>query len=210
MTKIKFPFFTDCWRGANSSRGISLMFRLILIFLLITFSDSLLAQSYKDSIKAQFLRYTDLLVKKDFAKATGYINPGFFKIIPKAQLIIVIEKTYNNPAFDFKIEEPAIVSIGDSKTITDNSFVKLQYSNYLTIHFKNDDEEKQDTVLTKKALQAQFGQNNVTYDTSTDTYRVFVIKNVIANSIDNRNWTFVVIEEKQKPILEKFIPKELL
>ena len=186
------------------------MFRLILISLLVAFSNILFAQSYKDSIEVQFLHYTDFLVKKDFAKSADYINPGFFKIIPKAQLITVIEKTYNNPALDFNIEKLAIVSIGDMKIIDNHNFVKLQYSNYLSIHFKNDDEKKQDTALTKKALQVQFGQDNVTYDTSTDTYKVFVIKNVIANSIDSRNWTFVVIEDKQKPILEKFIPKELL
>ena len=186
------------------------MFRLILISLLIAFPGSLFAQSYKDSIEAQFLRYTDLLIKKDFAKSADYINPGFFKIIPKAQLITIIEKTYNNPALDFNIENPAIVSISDSKDIAENSFVKLQYSNYLSMHFKNDDGKALDTALTKKTLQAQFGQDNVTYDALTDTYKVFVIKNVIANSIDKRNWTFVVVEEKQKPLLEKFIPKELL
>ena len=118
----------------------NLMFRLILISLLIAFSNSLFAQSYKDSIEAQFLRYTDLLVKKHFAKSTDYINPDFFKIIPKVQLITVIEKTYNNPALDFNIEKPVIVSIGDSKTINSNSFVKLQYSNYLSMHFKTGDE----------------------------------------------------------------------
>ena len=186
------------------------MLRLILISLFIAFSSNIFAQSYKDSIETQFLRYTDLLVKKEFAKSTDYINPGFFKIIPKAQLITVIEKTYNNPALDFKIENPVIVSIGDSKIIDENSFVKLQYSNYLSIHFKNDDGGKQDTILTKKALEAQFGEDNVSYNASTDTYRIFVIKNVIANSIDKRSWTFVVVEEKQKPLLEKFIPKELL
>ena len=185
------------------------MFRPTLISILITFSSNLFAQSYKDSIETQFLRYTDLLVKRDFTKSMDYINSGFFKIIPKEQLIIVIEKTYNNPALDFKIENPLIVSISDIKIIDEKSFVKLQYSNYLSMHFKNDG-MKQDTALTKKALQSQFGQYNVTYNALIDTYRVFVIKNVIANSIDRRNWTFVVVEEKQKPLLEKFIPKELL
>lgn len=91
------------------------MFRLVLITLLLAFSNSLIAQIYKDSIEVQFLRYTELLVKKEFAKSTDYINPGFFKIIPKAQLITVIEKTYNNPALDFTIEKPSIVSIGNIK-----------------------------------------------------------------------------------------------
>ena len=186
------------------------MFRLILILSSIIFPVSLFAQPFRDSITSQFLRYTDHLVRKEFSKSTDYINPGFFKIIPKAQLITVIEKTYNNPSLDFKIEKPAIVSIGDPKTIDGNNFVKMQYSNYLSMHFKNDSQKVQDTALTKKALEVQFGPDNVTYNSSTDTYKVFVIKNVIASSANKRDWYFVVVEEKQKPILLKFIPRELL
>lgn len=130
------------------------MFQLILISSLIAFSASLFAQSYKDSIEKQFLSYTHLIVKKEFAKSTDYINSGFFKIIPKAQLAALIEKTYNNPSLDFKIEKPAIVSIGDPKTIDGNNFVKMQYSNYLSMYFKNDGEKKQNTAFIKKALQA--------------------------------------------------------
>ena len=78
------------------------------------------------------------------------------------------------------------------------------------MHFKSSDGKEQDTAATKAALIKQFGQNNVSYDAAIDTYKIFVVKDVIANSKDKQNWTFVVIEEKQKPILEKFIPKELL
>ena len=186
------------------------MLRLIFIAGFLSLSTSLFSQSYKDSIKAQFLRYTDLLMKKDFVKSMDYINPAFYKIIPKAQLTIVIEKTYNNPALDFNIEKPEIVSIGDIKTINGNDFVKLKYSNYLSVHFKTDNGEKQDTGLTKIALISQFGKQHVSYNSLIDTYRIFVIKDVIANSPDKRKWTFVVVEDRQKTILEKFIPKELL
>lgn len=186
------------------------MQRLILIFTFLVFSTVLFAQPYKDSIKVQFSRYTDLIVNKEFSRSAEYINPEFFKIVPKAQLIAIMEKTFDNPELDFKVENPVILSIGDNNRIEGNNFVKLQYSNFLSMHFKQNNEVKQDTALTKKALEAQFGQDNVTYDSTTDTYKIFVIKNVIANSTNMRKWTFVVVEEKQKQILEKFIPKELL
>ncbi len=186
------------------------MFRLILLSLLFTLPTGLFAQSYKDSIKVQFLRYADLLVKKDFVKSAEYINPGLFKILPKAQLMDVLEKTYNNPAFDYNIEEPAIISMGDNKIINGQNYVKLQYSNYLSLHFKGDGEKIPDTTLTKEALQAKFGKANVTYNSSTDTYRIFVVENVVANSVNKRKWTFVVIQESLKSLLKRFIPNELL
>jgi hypothetical protein len=186
------------------------MHRLILLFGFLGLSITLFAQPYKDSIKLQFLRYTDLIVNKDFARSAEYLNPEFFEIVPKAQLITILEKTFENPDFDFKIENPVIISIGDNKKLNGNNFVKLQYSNYLSMHFKQNKEQKQDTAATKKALEAQFGEGNVTYTDTTDSYKIFVIKNVIANSANMRQWTFVVVEDRQKQILEKFIPKELL
>ena len=186
------------------------MSRLILVFVILTFSSRLSAQSYKDSIEAQFLRYTNLLINKEFAKSTDYMNQEFFKIFSKAQMIALIEKTYNNPEINFSIDNPVVISVGNSKMINKTNYVKLQYSNYMNIRFKSDEKETPDTASTKMALQAQFGEDNVKYIQSTDTYRIFVVKNVIADSKDMRNWTFVVVEDKQKPILEKFIPKELL
>lgn len=186
------------------------MLRLFIVFVSFTISTTLSAQAYKDSIKAQFLRYTNLLIEKDFAKSTEYINPGFFKLIPRQQLVAVIEKTYNNPVLDFNIENPVVISIGNSKVINGDNFVKMQYSNFLKMHFISSDGKVQDTAATKGALIKQFGQKNVSYDAATDTYKILVIKDVIANSTNKKNWTFVVVEEKQKPILEKFIPKELL
>ena len=78
------------------------------------------------------------------------------------------------------------------------------------MHFKSSDGKIQDTAATKAALIKHFGQNNVSYVAANETYKIFVVKDVIANSTDKQSWTFVVVEEKQKPILEKFIPKELL
>jgi hypothetical protein len=183
------------------------MFRLVLAFILFALPGSVFAQSYKDSIRAQFLRYADLLVRKDFVKSVDYINRGLFKIVPKAQFIDIMEKTYNNPAFGFDIEEIDIISMSDSKTIDGQSYVKLKYSNYLIMQFRSDGERVPDTAATKEALQAEFGQGNVTYNASTDTYRIFVIENMVANSVNKRKWTFVVMQEKLKPILKRFIPK---
>ncbi len=185
------------------------MKRLIVLSFSLSFCTTLSAQTYKDSVSQQFLRYTDLLIKKDFVKSMDYINPKFFELVPKTQMLSFIEATYNDPTFDFKIEKTTIESIEDSKTISGNEFVKFKYSNYLSIRFEANDETA-DTALARTLLGAIFKQENVTYNVPKQTYTVFVIKNVVATSTDKRNWTFVVVEERQKRMLEKFIPKELL
>lgn len=186
------------------------MLRSVVLWLAFLCAGNIHAQAYKDSVRLQFLRYTDLLIKKDFRKSTDYMNADSLKIFPKEQLVVIMEKTYNNPQISFSIEHPTILSIADNKLISGKNYVRLQYSNYLKLHFASHPEKKPDTAATKKALETQFGQDNVKYDGKTDTYRILVIKNAIADSKDKLRWTFVIVEEKQKPILEKFIPKELL
>jgi hypothetical protein len=185
------------------------MFKPVFVLILIAFqSTNLLAQAYKDSIGLQFSRYTQSLMQKDFSKSAEYINPDFFKVITKEQLIGALETVFNNPDLDFKIEDPKIISIGNNRNFSKQNFVKLQYSNYLSMHIKNDN--NQSAAQTTQSLNDQFGADNVKYDPVTNTYKIFLIKNVIANSADNKTWTFVVVEERQKPLLAKFIPKELL
>lgn len=182
------------------------MLRSILFCLVLFISTTAFSQAYKDSVKVQFLRYTDLLIKKKFAQSANYMNPGFFKLIPKDQLVAAMEQVFNNPDMEFFMEKPEVIAVGDNKVANNHNYVKLQYSHYLSMRFK----EKQDSAVMKKAFGHQFGEKNVTYDAATDTYKIFVVKDVIANSTNQRSWTFVVVEEKQKPMLEQFIPKEVL
>ena len=183
------------------------MLRALILSAILLISTTVFSQSYKDSVKGQFLRYTDLLVKKEIAKSAEYMNPEKYKLVPKPQLIAAIEKVYTNPDVEFSIENPAVVSVADNKLINGMNFVKLQYSNTLIMRFKG---SKQDPALIKKALEGQFGAENVSYDAATEAFKIFAIKDVIANSKDMKKWTFIAIEERQKPMLEKFIPKELL
>lgn len=186
------------------------MLKTVLSVTVLFLSATIHAQAYKDSIRNQFLDYSGLLSKKELAKSMDYMNPGIFRIIPKDQLLAGIEQAYNNPEMDFEVEMPTITAVEDSKVINGQHYAKLRYSGYLKMRFVDADGGEQDTAMLKGLLQGQFGENNVTYDAATGFYRILAQKKVIANSPDARKWTFAVVEEKQKPLLEKFIPKELL
>ena len=183
---------------------------LVFSLLMIVTSHQLHAQAYKDSIQQQFLRYTVHLMNKEFAQSVDYINPDFFTIVPKAQMIQLIEQVYNNPEMEFEIDSPRIASIEDKVSINNTYYTKLKYANNLFIKYGELTTAAKDTALMVQMLQQQFGRDQVSYNPATLFYKISVTKNVVANSKDNLHWTFVVIEEKQKPILEKFLPKQLL
>lgn len=195
------------------------MRHLALIALLIITSFTSYSQQYKKTIEKQFLTYTNHLIEKDFKGACNYIIEDFFKIIPKDQLVLMMEKTFNNPDIEFAIDSPKIIKIEDSRKFNANDYARLQYSNLLRMKFVipaedgetvSEEEKEMTTSLTKANLEKTFGDSNVRYDAATGYFTIFSIKDVVATSADGEKWKFVVVEEKQKPILSKFLPKEML
>lgn len=184
--------------------------RIFLIACVLFISQYAGAQAYKDSIRNQFMAYNDLLLKKEFAASLDYVNPGILSVAPKEQLISMMEQTFNNPAVEIKLSKPEMKSIEDSQRIDNMTYSTFQYAGSLSMRMLSEEGKKQDSSVTLAALGNQFGGENVKYDASTGFYHVKVIKKVVANSTDAKNWTFLVIEEAQKSVLEKFVPKELL
>ncbi|ULQ57765.1 hypothetical protein KJS94_06085 [Flavihumibacter rivuli] len=183
------------------------------LILCLLFSFSLLtasSQDYKEDLKRQFLRYTEHLSKKEFPQAVEYINPDMFTILPKAQLINVMEQAFNNKEVAFDFQPPSFLAINDKQTIKGIDYVKFEYTNIMEMKYKSGEIAPKDSTMMLGLLQGQFGEENVSYNTQKDSYAVKVFKKVIANSKDTKNWKFLVIEERQKPLLEKIIPKELL
>lgn len=186
------------------------MRKLILCLLLSLSLLPAYSQSYKDDLKRQFLTYTEHLSKKEFTQAVEYINPDMFAILPKAQLITVMEQTFNSKEVSFDFQQPTFLAINDKQTIKGIDYVKFEYTNIMEMKYKSGEIAPKDSTMMLGILQGQFGEENVSYNTQKDSYAIKVLKKVIANSRDEKNWKFLVIEERQRPLLEKILPKELL
>ena len=192
-----------------------MMKKLIVVFLFVC----ALNTSAQESLKTDFQTYTDLLVKKDFDKALDYMNDGLFKIVPKAQLVEIMEQTFNNQEIEIDMRAtPVLSDFSEPKSIEGLYYVKFKTKSVMKMKFnslydslKSDDERKTMLESVSQALNTQFGSENVSYDAKTRFFTLNSIKPVIASSADKKKWKFVTVDsEAQKPMLEKFIPKELL
>lgn len=177
------------------------------------------AQEYKNAISNQFMQYTDLIAKKDFERSVEYMNEDFFKIIPKNQMVLLMKKLFSDPAFDFSVDSMKIIRIANSKNIGGKEYAKLQYSSLLRMKFNSDtagadtasqEEKALRNNLIKLSIEKEFGLGNVRFDATKGLFVIYAVKNAIASSADKQTWKFVVVEEKQKAMLGRFIPKELL
>ena len=186
------------------------MTKNIFLLLFILFSALFFGQNLKTHVEKQFRDYNSLISNKDFKKAMDlYANEDFFKIVPKEQLIEMMEMVMNAPEMEFKMHPPENIIIDEKNVVNENGkkYLKLIYNQRLDMKFK-DSKVKPEDLLS--ALQGQFGYNQVRYNEKTDFFEINTIKSTVANSSDFKNWKFTVIEKKQIPILKQFIPEKFL
>ncbi|PIE50129.1 MAG: hypothetical protein CSA38_04870 [Flavobacteriales bacterium] len=188
---------------------------LILFLAIFGLGKSQVSDDYKKTVVTSFIDYNRLLINKDFEKALEYMPSQFFDIVSKKQLILFIEKLYNNPEMEFKFSEPTNIVVGDVKQIEGKYYVPIDYHSNLKVKYnleKKDDKEenKLQANLIKMMLEEKFN-TEVQYDEKTGFYDINKNKRCIAiSSKEIKDWKFIVIEKKRKFLLQKLFPKELI
>jgi len=189
--------------------------RTLLTILFLTICTIGIAQDYKENIKSEFTEYLNALVNKEIEKSFEYIAPEFFEIVPKSQMIKLMEQTFNNPTMEIEIKNPKILTINDSEIIENKYYSQLTYSNQMNFKMNSeeeetDDEKKMRINLTKLSFEQSFGAENVKYNEKTDFFEIYSEKDVFGISINGKtNWKFLVLDKDSKIILDKILPKVL-
>lgn len=188
---------------------------LPLLFVFVTCS--LYAQDSK-VITEQFNVYSKLIIEKNFEKAFDYINEGIFAIAPREQMMQVMEQTFNNPDLTVESSMPEASEFSETRKIGEKFYVK--FKSFTVVKMKLNSmitpektaEENQAMVnMLKQNFESSFGTGNVSYDDKTQFFSLKANKPVIAASADRKTWKFITVDSEQmKPMLEGFIPKELL
>jgi hypothetical protein len=195
---------------------IQIIIPIIVVFFSVI---NIKAQNIETKIEKQFMDYSALMIEKNFDKALDYTNEEFFKIIPKEQLITLLNKTMNSTEMEYKAHLPSLSDFQEVKNIDGKNYVKFVSSSFLEIKFietENDkniteEEKKLNFSLYKLSFENKFGEKNVKFNEETKYFEIQASKNVIASSDEKmENWKFAIVEnDNQKKILERFIPKEL-
>lgn len=193
---------------------IKAIFQTILF---LVSSTIVFGQEYKKEIEQQFLDYNNLIINQEFEKSMTFVPDEVFEIIPKEQMIIVMKKIFNNPEIEFKLNQPKIIEVSRAKKIDDKFYSLLSYSSLMEMKFLNN-EQKEETENEHKlrinminlSLEESFGSGNVKYDEMTEAFEVNAQKQAYAISYNGKtDWKFLVIDNKQRFLLEKLLPKKL-
>ncbi|GIL21759.1 MAG: hypothetical protein BroJett042_02720 [Bacteroidota bacterium] len=170
------------------------------------------AQDSKEAIR-QFNSYSQLVLDKEFDKALDYVHEGIFEIAPREQMKAILEQTLNNAMIEVEMTLPEVKGISEIKSIENTHYFKFLSKSLVKMRFSPQAIGEGEAAINrvKQGLVTQFGEANVLYDNATRFFHVTAVKPVIASTADKKGWKFVTIDSEQLiPMLEKFIPKEIL
>lgn len=188
----------------------------LLLILCFFIAQTGFSQDYKNNITTDFSEYLTSIVEGDYEKAVSFIDDDLFELIPKEQIIVLMEQTMNNPEISFAIKDPKILSVGDTEHIEGRHYSLIVFSNNMHINFQSPDEETTEEHKTRIQLltlsfQNNFGADNVQYNAGKDSFIIYVEKEAFAISANGETaWKFLVLERDQKILLEKLLPGRLL
>ncbi|MFA6084176.1 MAG: hypothetical protein WC743_07475 [Mucilaginibacter sp.] len=189
----------------------------LIIILLFTCICTSYAQDYKKNIEKRFDEFYNLIARNNIEQAVEYIPDSFFTVIPKAQMIVALKSVMNNKELDYKILDYKILEIKDAKLIDKNYYAVLTYTSNIAMKFRQVDsletteKKKQRLGLLKLSLANTFGTDNVKLDEATNFFMITARKKSCGVSADGLNgWKFVNIESRQRLLLDKVLPKEIV
>lgn len=189
---------------------------ILLLALMFNAFCSIEAQNVNENIEKGFVEMQSAIMNKDFKKSVEYIADELFKVIPKDQLISVLELTFNNPQMEIELSLPENISISipmkeGGKYYSILSFPSIQKIRLLDpngLPLSKDDEK---VISMRSAFESVAGADNVTFDDESMFFTVIIDQKAVAISENGKDgWKYMNFDKSQATLFEQLLPKTVI
>ena len=182
----------------------------ILIFTTVSIISC--AQNGNKEIENQFIGFTNDFINKNYDSYLKKMNQTFFEKIKKEDFVTMMKSSYENPMFSIKSEPVIIKSISNIEKIEDNYYAEISYSSNIDFELNDNLSEEQKNILNQKFLESfnlVYGEKNVK-NVKVGKIEIVAHKKAIANSNNNKDWYFLIMEKRYYESVKDFYPKEII
>ena len=182
----------------------------ILIFTTVSIISC--AQNGNKEIENQFIGFTNDFINKNYDSYLKKMNQTFFEKIKKEDFVTMMKSSYENPMFSIKSEPVIIKSISNIEKIKDNYYAEISYSSNIDFELNDNLSEEQKKTLNQKFLESfnlVYGEKNVK-NVKVGKIEIVAHKKAIANSNNNKDWYFLIMEKRYYEYVKDFYPKEII
>ena len=170
------------------------------------------AQNGNKEIENQFIGFTNDFINKNYDSYLKKMNQTFFEKIKKEDFVAMMKSSYENPMFSIKSEPVIIKSISNIEKIEDNYYAEISYSSNIDFELNDNLSEDQKNILNQKFLESfnlVYGEKNVK-NVKVGKIEIVAHKKAIANSNNNKDWYFLIMEKRYYESVKDFYPKEII
>lgn len=182
----------------------------LLLFLMVSvFAFSQAKANPEDAaIKKSLVYFVNSIKDKKIEQGVSCIYPKFFTVVPRDQMIQLLNMTYNNPFMKIDMSEVKVGNNGKPQQIGGEYFSIVPYSMKLkcNVGSMNDEMKKKINGL----LVSKYGKNNVKYSAGEGSFLINAGMRACAVSRDRKSWKFVILEKEYKSQLVKVLPKQIM
>jgi len=193
-----------------------------IAFLILIVSCSVTKKAFQtegqNAIRNDFTSYLSFMSNEEFNKAFDYFIHELFDVVPKEELVELMEEQFNTPGVEMSLEKDKILEVEKIKKVEGEFYSKLKYSLLVKMKIemvkeKNETEKAKEKRINmaKLILQRELDAETVVYNYETDFFEIFVEEDVLAISENGQsNWKFLIIEEDNNEIIKAIIPEKVL
>ena len=188
------------------------IFKTFFILIFTTVSIISCAQNGNKEIENQFIGFTNDFINKNYDSYLKKMNQTFFEKIKKEDFVAMMKSSYENPMFSIKSEPVIIKSISNIEKIEDNYYAEISYSSNIDFELNDNLSEEQKKTLNQKFLESfnlVYGEKNVK-NVKVGKIEIVAHKKAIANSNNNKDWYFLIMEKRYYEYVKDFYPKEII
>lgn len=192
--------------------------KILLLTAFLSVIVSLSAQDYKKEISSTFVRYFRFYIDNQMDSALNYLDEDIFQYCPRDVLMQSYQFVMKNPQISYEVNLPENIVVGDKQQVENKFYALVSYDSQLkfALHpqlLQNETDSAKTVRInhTLAYLRKMPGTKQADYDSSSDMYMTNVSRKIYAVSSDGlSNWKLLILSDRQRLILEKILPYELL
>ncbi|MBR9922841.1 MAG: hypothetical protein GYB31_18595 [Bacteroidetes bacterium] len=171
---------------------------------------SSIAAPASDDVKSNIeQRLEDYLAKtneKDWNASFDYLYPVIFDIAPREEMIAAFEQMEEN-GFNVMVEDAEITDWEQLVSWKGTDYTQFTYNCAMQIMLAGEqfsDPMMMDMMTTQ--MQSQYGEDNVKFDSTSNTYDIDATRSAWAITGQDGNWYFVEETPQLDMVLDQIVP----
>lgn len=187
------------------------MKRLALVIILAFSTQLANAQTKDGELNRRLAAFIQATKAMEISKILDYTYPRLFELKSKQAALKELTAAFNSPLIRFSMDVIKVLAVDDISDTASTKFTRLSYEATANMRLTANNYSEQKIASYLEGLKSQYGEENVTYNAATNSFRVNITKEALAikDKYSKGKWTFIELNLGNN-VLHKVLPSFII